>query len=110
MEVLSNGRFPSTVHRAFGNPDCERFSVPFFFNPDPSSIIAPHPQILADRNEKPVFEPQNINQRTLKGMMTNRPDHSFMKKLRQLGLTEEELVYDLVMMPIEKIAAKHAST
>lgn len=104
MEVLSNKRFSATVHRAFGNPRCERYSLPFFFNPDPTSIVAPHPRLLAG-GEKPLFEPQHIGRLTLKGMTTNRPNHPFVKKLRELGLSEEELDYSLVLKPVEEIMA-----
>lgn len=102
MEVLSNGRFPATVHRAFGNDKCERFSLPFFFNPDPTSIISPHPKLLAS-GEKSRFEAQHIGQRTMKGIMTNRPEHPFLKKLKALGLKEEELDCGLVTRKFEEI-------
>ncbi|EOO03324.1 putative 2og-fe oxygenase protein [Phaeoacremonium minimum UCRPA7] len=104
MEVLSNGRFPATVHRAFGNPSCERYSLPFFFNPDPDITIAPHPKLLV-AGIKPAFEPQNVSRRQIKGLMTNRPDHPFFKKLRALGLKEEKLTFELVSKPIEEIVA-----
>lgn len=104
MEVLSNSRFPATVHRAFGNNRSERFSLPFFFNPDPDSTIVPHPKLLAP-GEKPGFEPQDVGRRTVKGMLTNRPNHPFLKKLKALGLKEEELDYNLMTRPIEEIAA-----
>ncbi|KAI1370067.1 hypothetical protein F4677DRAFT_451767 [Hypoxylon crocopeplum] len=104
MEVLSNGRFPATVHRAFGNTSCERFSLPFFFNPDPNSIIAPHPKLVAE-GDRPAFEPQNVSRRQIKGLMTNRPDHPFFKKLREIGLKDEDLTFNLVSKPIEEIVA-----
>jgi isopenicillin N synthase-like dioxygenase len=101
LEVLSNSRFPATVHSAFGNSRCERFSLPFFFNPDPTSSIAPHPKLMAS-GEKPKFESQDVGRRTFKGMMTNRPNHPFLKKLKELRLKEEELDYSLVTRPIEE--------
>lgn len=104
MEVLSNSRFPATVHRVFGNSKCERFSLPFFFNPDPNSTIIPHPKLLA-QEEKPEFEPQDVGRRTFKGMMSNRPNHPFLKKLKEVGLKEEELDYGLVTRVFEEIAA-----
>ncbi|KAL3459106.1 Clavaminate synthase-like protein [Aspergillus heterothallicus] len=105
MEVLSNGRFPATVHRAFGNPKCERFSVPFFFNPDPSAIIMPHPKLLKN-GEKSAFEPHDISRRTMKGILDNRPQHPFSRKLMALGLKEEELTYDLVLTPIAETISR----
>ncbi|KAH8658227.1 hypothetical protein BX600DRAFT_514734 [Xylariales sp. PMI_506] len=111
MEVISNGRFPATVHQAFGNERCERFSLPFFFNPDPSVVIAPHPKLLlaavggGEAEGKPQFEPQHIGRRTMKGIMTNRPTHPFLSKLKGLGLTEEELDFSLVSKSLEEITS-----
>lgn len=109
MEVLSNGRFPATVHRAFGNPHCDRFSLPFFYNPDPDAIIAPHPKLLADGTES-AFEAQDISRRQIKGLMANRPNHPFFKKLRDLGLTDEELTFDLVTKTVTEIEALRPQT
>jgi len=102
MEVLSNARFTATVHRAFGNYECERLSLPFFFSPDPSSVIVPHPSLIP-AGEQPKFEPQNISTRTVKGMMYNRPNHPFLNKLKGLGLKEEDLTYDLISQYIENV-------
>jgi isopenicillin N synthase-like dioxygenase len=107
MEVLSNKRFTATVHRAFGNPLCERFSLPFFFNPDPTSIITPHPKLLVDGIE-PLFKPQHVGSLTIKGMTSNRPFHPFLRKLKDLGLSEEELDYSLLLKPIESIATSRS--
>ncbi|KAL4900110.1 hypothetical protein BDW74DRAFT_183065 [Aspergillus multicolor] len=105
MEVLSNGHFPATVHRAFGNPTSERFSIPFFFNPDPTSIVVPHPKLVPN-SEKPEFEPHDINRRTLQAMMSNRPHHPSLEKLKELGLDEEQMGYDLLLKTIDKIKAE----
>lgn len=107
MEVLSNGRFPATVHRAFGNPHCERFSLPFFYNPNPNSVIAPHPSLLA-KGEKAKFEPQDISRRTVKGIMGNRKNHPFLAKLKALGLGEDEMTYEMLFSSYEELAAKYA--
>ncbi|KIW00360.1 uncharacterized protein PV09_08073 [Verruconis gallopava] len=107
MEVLSNKRFSATVHRAFGNANSERYSLPFFFNPDPASIVVPHPKLLA-KGEKPLLEPQHIGRLSLKGMTTNRPNHPFLRKLKELGLDEDELDYSLFLRPIESIAKERA--
>jgi isopenicillin N synthase-like dioxygenase len=107
MEVLSNKRFTATVHRAFGNPICERFSLPFFYNPDPTAIITPHAKLIVDGNE-PLFKPQHIGSLTIKGMTMNRPFHPFLRKLKDLGLREEELDYSLLYKSIESIAASRS--
>ena len=80
MEVLSNARLPATVHRVFGGYKCERLSLPFFFSPDPWSVIVPHPSLIP-AGEQPKFEPQKISTRTVKGMMYSRPNHPFLKKI-----------------------------
>ncbi|CAK7235928.1 hypothetical protein SEUCBS140593_009447 [Sporothrix eucalyptigena] len=104
MEVLSNGRFPATVHRAFGNPRVDRFSLPFFYNPDPNVMVAPHPKLVT---EGQAFQPQDVSRRQIKGLMTNRPHHPFFAKLRALGLTDEELTFDLVTKPLAEIEAQY---
>lgn len=93
------------MHRAFGNAHTERFSLPFFFNPDPTSIVAPLPGVLKD-GEEVMFEPQDVGRRTVKGIMTNRPGHPFLKALKELGLKEEALDYGLVTRSIDDIAAE----
>ncbi|KAH8900423.1 Clavaminate synthase-like protein [Thozetella sp. PMI_491] len=108
MEVLSNGRFPATVHRAFGNPNRERFSLPFFFNPYPFATIQPHPKLLAS-GKKSAFEPQDVSRRTVKGITSNRLDHPFWKKVEDLGLRREDWTFDLVTRPLEEIAAMHSA-
>lgn len=116
MEVLSNGRFPATVHRAFGNPRCDRFSLPFFYNPDPDVLVAPHPKLLATvetteiSRTAPTFSPQDVSRRQIKGLMSNRPNHPFFTKLRALGLTDEELTFDLVTKPLVEIEAIRQSS
>jgi len=38
----SNGQYASTVHRVISpSSDCDRYSVPFFFNPDHDAIVKP---------------------------------------------------------------------
>ncbi|MDH3753115.1 MAG: hypothetical protein OEU32_04510 [Acidimicrobiia bacterium] len=39
MARWTNDRYRSTPHRVVGSPDQERFSVPFFVNPDPRTIV-----------------------------------------------------------------------
>jgi isopenicillin N synthase-like dioxygenase len=99
MEVLSNSRFPSTVHRVFSNPGIERFSLPFFFSPDPSATIVPHPTLL-QKGEKPKWEPFVIGQRHVIGMMYRRPEHPFVEKMNSLGLNEKDYKYEMLTRPI----------
>lgn len=48
IEILSNGKYKSIEHRAFTNIDKPRISVPCFFGPDESAIIAPLPNLVSE--------------------------------------------------------------
>lgn len=103
MEVLSNGRFPATVHRAFGNAKCERFSLPFFFNPDPDAIVVPHPQLLNATGGKALYAPQDISRRQIKALLSNRPLHPFFQQLREMGFDDDEITFDLITKSVDEI-------
>ncbi|RDW84679.1 hypothetical protein BP6252_02269 [Coleophoma cylindrospora] len=99
LEVLSNSRFPSTVHRVFSDSSVPRFSLPFFLSPDPSAVIVPHPR-LVPAGEIPKHEPHDIGARHVKGMMYARPEHPYVKKLAALGLAEKDYRYELLSQPM----------
>ncbi len=42
----TNDRYRSTPHRVVGAPDRDRFSVPFFVNPDPGTVVDPIPSCV----------------------------------------------------------------
>ena len=46
LELWSNKKIKATSHRVFGNSD-ERFSIPFFFNPQYDTIISKKDNIIA---------------------------------------------------------------
>ncbi|MCI4589591.1 isopenicillin N synthase family oxygenase [Sphingobium sp. BYY-5] len=48
MMWWSNGRFISNYHRVRNRTDVERFSVPYFANPDRTVTVAPLPELLGD--------------------------------------------------------------
>jgi len=50
LHIWSNGRFPATKHRVVTNPNTERFSVPFFFNPSLSANISPLDVCINEKN------------------------------------------------------------
>lgn len=52
----TNDRYVSTPHRVVAQPDEDRYSVPFFVNPDPDTIVVTIPSCLAD-GEVARYEP-----------------------------------------------------
>jgi len=50
---LSNDRFKSTLHRVVNKLGKERYSIPYFFEPDFSALIEP---ICLEKDEKPKYE------------------------------------------------------
>jgi isopenicillin N synthase-like dioxygenase len=56
LQVWSNDRYRSPVHRALVNSDEARYSAPFFLNPSYETICQPLPNILG-RGERARFRP-----------------------------------------------------
>lgn len=46
VEVLSNGRYTSAVHRVLAVPNGSRLSITTFYNPGGDAIISPSPKLL----------------------------------------------------------------
>jgi isopenicillin N synthase-like dioxygenase len=55
-QVLSNDRYIAPLHRAIVHSSEERFSVPFFFNPEYSAEYAPLPSTVNARRP-PRYHP-----------------------------------------------------
>jgi isopenicillin N synthase-like dioxygenase len=55
LHRMSNGKLLSTPHRVINTSVRERYSVPFFFDPNISTIVAPLPGTGA-----PKFDPLNF--------------------------------------------------
>lgn len=49
VQVWSNDRYPAALHRVIADPERERFSVPFFFNPAYRASYAPLPGACRDQ-------------------------------------------------------------
>ncbi|KAK2664435.1 hypothetical protein Ddye_003009 [Dipteronia dyeriana] len=50
MQVLSNDKYKSVLHRAVENSDKERISVPTFYCPSPDSVIGPAMELVDQHN------------------------------------------------------------
>jgi isopenicillin N synthase-like dioxygenase len=48
LQVWSNDRYRSPVHRVIAHPDRERYSAPFFLNPAYEAVCAPLPELLSN--------------------------------------------------------------
>ena len=59
MMWWSNGHFISNYHRVRNRAGVERFSIPFFLNPDRDTIVAPVPE-LVERDGVSRFEPVHV--------------------------------------------------
>jgi isopenicillin N synthase-like dioxygenase len=59
MMWWSNGRLKSTLHRVRNTSGQERFSVPFFWNADPSVIVEPLPE-LVERDGVSRYKPVEV--------------------------------------------------
>lgn len=56
IQVLSNGRYNSVLHRAVVNTDRERISIPTFCCPSMDAVIEPHISFLDDQhNNTPLY-------------------------------------------------------
>ncbi|KDP28403.1 hypothetical protein JCGZ_14174 [Jatropha curcas] len=53
MQVISNNRYKSVLHRAIVNCDNERISVPTFYCPSPDAVMGPAP-LLVDDDHPPL--------------------------------------------------------
>jgi isopenicillin N synthase-like dioxygenase len=57
----SNGRYLSNLHRVRNRTGVERFSVPFFMNPDFAVVVEPLPELLA-AGEAPICKPVQVGE------------------------------------------------
>lgn len=59
MMWWSNGRYLSNLHRVRNTSPMERFSVPFFLNPDHDVVVEPLPE-LVNRDGEAKFSPVHV--------------------------------------------------
>ncbi|KAL6963944.1 hypothetical protein U1Q18_034951 [Sarracenia purpurea var. burkii] len=50
IQVWSNDKYESVEHRVVVNSEKERFSIPFFFNPDHYVMVEPLKELITDQN------------------------------------------------------------
>ncbi|KAF5815859.1 putative flavanone 3-dioxygenase [Helianthus annuus] len=48
IQVMSNDKYKSVLHRAVVNCDKERISIPTFYCPSPEAVIGPAPELVTD--------------------------------------------------------------
>jgi isopenicillin N synthase-like dioxygenase/dienelactone hydrolase len=61
MKLLTNDHFASALHRVVNRYGRQRFSVPFFFNPDYDTLLATLPQYI-DESRPPQFKPVHVGE------------------------------------------------
>lgn len=59
LHRFSNGRFLSTPHRAYNLSPGPRYAIPYFFHPNPETVIEALPTCTGP-GEKPRFEPMTV--------------------------------------------------
>ncbi len=59
LENWTNGRFISIRHRVINRSGNERYSVPYFLNPDLNALVEPLPEFTGPDNP-PKFEPVHV--------------------------------------------------
>ena len=58
-QVWSNDKYESAEHRVSANAEKERFSIPFFFNPDMATMVEPLEELVGEDGPQPKYKPYN---------------------------------------------------
>ena len=48
MQVWSNDTYQAAMHRVLAMESCDRYSIPFFFNPSAETRVSPLPTVISD--------------------------------------------------------------
>ncbi|KAH8678557.1 hypothetical protein BX600DRAFT_493777 [Xylariales sp. PMI_506] len=99
FEILSNGRWPSTVHRVRCSGDTDRNSLPFFYNFDPETIVRP---LVLEADDQPKYDEVHIGKSSVKGTyMFKGDEHALVKMINSKGLTLDDISYHQVLRGVE---------
>ncbi|KAI5479087.1 hypothetical protein MNV49_004085 [Pseudohyphozyma bogoriensis] len=91
FEVLSNGRFVSTVHRVCNKTGLRRYSLPYFLAPEPDVVIKP---VVEKGEEEGRFEEINVGEHYVTRILSGRTFHPSSKLLREKRVPKEEWKYE----------------
>ncbi|XP_021810683.1 flavanone 3-dioxygenase 2-like [Prunus avium] len=69
IEILTNGKYKSLLHRVALNSEVERMSLPFFFGPSLDVTVKPEPEFVDDHN------PPSYRQMTYKAYLESNDHH-----------------------------------
>ncbi|ORY23120.1 hypothetical protein BCR39DRAFT_549911 [Naematelia encephala] len=97
LQHISDGRFVSTVHRVVNRSGQERYSLPFFFSPDPSAVLVPVVPAGQKRKTEPIpYEDDPIGDTYMRRLMFARRFHPTAKRIEELGLPQSEWKYNFL--------------
>ncbi|KAK1412267.1 hypothetical protein QVD17_33374 [Tagetes erecta] len=60
LEVITNGRYKSVLHRVIAQTDGTRMSIASFYNPGSDALIYPAPQLVSKEQEKTNMYPKFV--------------------------------------------------
>jgi len=55
LEVITNGKYKSVMHRVIAQPDGNRMSIASFYNPGGDAVIYPAPALVEKEEQKQVY-------------------------------------------------------
>ncbi|KAK8917068.1 1-aminocyclopropane-1-carboxylate oxidase 2 [Platanthera zijinensis] len=55
LEVITNGRYKSVMHRVIAQTNGNRMSIASFYNPGSDAVIFPAPELMKDEEEKEAY-------------------------------------------------------
>ncbi|NP_001314649.1 1-aminocyclopropane-1-carboxylate oxidase-like [Gossypium hirsutum] len=60
LEVITNGKYKSVMHRVLAQTDGTRMSIASFYNPGSDAVIYPAPALVDKEAEKPIAYPKFV--------------------------------------------------